>query len=114
MDNPLMIFMIVGATHQLLAWFYAWQIYLAPSPHGWTFVSVAVGTLIIALGEMFAVFILYHFNLLIMPWLLLIPVAVLLNAGLPMTVVQFAKKIIEDRRNSRLTNGDEIEPRLER
>ena len=101
-DNLTTTFAIFGITHQLLAWFFAWQIYLAPSPHGWTFVSVAVGTLIVAIGEMCGIFVLYHFNLLIMPWLLLIPLGFLLNAGIPMFVFQFAKKIIEDRRNNEL------------
>lgn len=106
---------IVSVTHQLLGWFFAWQISLAPSPHGYTGVSVAVGTLIVAIGEMFGIFIIFHFNLLIMPWLLLVPLGFLLNAGVPMFVFQIAKKIIEDRRNSKLTSGDGLnEPSLER
>lgn len=112
MPNLYIILTIVGTTHQLLSWFYAWQIYLAASPHGWTFVSVAVGTLIIAIGEMFGIFILFHFNLLVMPWLMLVPLGFALNAGIPMFVLQLAKKIIEDRRNSKLAMGD-YEPSLE-
>jgi len=102
------ILIIIGITHQLLSWFYAWQIYLAPSPHGWTFVSVAVGTLIVAIGEMFGIFILYDFDLLVMPWLLLVPLGFLLNAGIPMFVFQFSKKVIEDKRNSKLETESHV------
>lgn len=110
--NLTALLIIVGITHQLLGWFYAWQIYLAASPHGWTFVSVAVGTLIIAIGEMFGIFILFHFNLLIMPWLMLVPLGFALNAGIPMCVLQLAKKITEDRNNNKLATGA-YEPSLE-
>lgn len=97
---------IANTIYLLLGIFYAWQIYLAPSPHGWTWISVAVGTLILLFGTMFNHFILYHYDMLNIATLLLTPTAMLALAGLPMTIGQAIKKYREDRDNKKLLGGD--------
>jgi hypothetical protein len=102
------ILAIVNVTHLLLGIFYAWQIYLAPSPHGWTWVSVGAGTLILLFGMMFNGFIFYHFNSLNITTFLLLPLAALITAGLPMVLVQGFRKWQEDRQNDKFIKGEGI------
>jgi len=96
---------IFNVTFLLLGIFYAWQIYLAPSPHGWTSISVAVGTLILILNIMVNGFILYHYGSLTPVAFLLIPIAALATAGIPMGLLQGYKKWSEDRENDKLINN---------
>lgn len=100
------ILIIVNVTHALLGIFFAWQIYLAASPHGWTWVSVAVGTLILLYGMMFNGFILYHFHSLNIITFLILPLVALAAAGLPMVILQAEKKRREDKRNDEFIEGD--------
>lgn len=105
MGDIQIILIIVNVTHLLLGILFAWQIYLAPSPHGWTWVSVGVGTLILLYGMMFNGFIFYHFRELNIITFLLLPLAALITAGLPMVIVQGVKKWREDRRNDKFIKG---------
>lgn len=97
---------IVNLTYLLVAIFYAWQIYLAPSPHGWTWISVAVGTGLVVYATMFNYFILFHFDGLTLENILTAPAGTLIIAGLPMVAGQAVKKYREDRDNSKLIDGD--------
>jgi hypothetical protein len=94
-------FILIGIAiiFNFAGWFYAIQIYLRPSPHGWTWVSVAVGTLIVSIGVMFGTYvILDHFGELQRLWFLLfLDPAMLLIVGAPMAILQIFKKIREDR-----------------
>lgn len=115
MSDFQIILIIVNVTHLLLGILYAWQIYLAPSPHGWTWVSVGAGTVILLFGMMFNGFIFYHFKALNIITFLLLPLAALVTAGLPMVIIQAEKKRREDKRNEKfIIEGNGIEPSLER
>lgn len=105
MKDLQIILAIVNVIHLLLGTSYAWQIYLAPSPHGWTVISVSVGTLILIYGMMFNGFILYHFGVLNIITFLLLPLAALVTAGLPMAIIQGFKKWREDKRNEKFIKG---------
>lgn len=94
---------IVNAIFFLKGVFYAWQIYLAPSPHGWTWISVAVGTLILISLIMFNVFIFHHYTRLTPVWIMTIPVWSLAVVGVPMGASQQWKKHVEDRNNRAMT-----------
>jgi len=101
-------FIVVGIfnlTFLLLGIFYAWQIYLAPSPHGWTSISVAVGTLILILDIMVNGFVLYHYGSLTPVAYLVVPIVTLATVGIPMGLLQWYKKWREDRENDQLINS---------
>lgn len=84
--------------------FYAWQIYLAPSPHGWTWISVAVGTLILIGLITFNVFVFHHYEMLNPVWIMALPLWSLGVVGLPMALSQQWKKYVEDKNNQAMTN----------
>lgn len=96
---------IINGTYFLLGCFFAWQIYLAPSPHGYTQISVAVGTLIWVTDIMCNVVIFYHFKSLSLPTYLALPVFTLATVGGPMFVSQVYRKWREDRRNDKYINN---------
>lgn len=69
---------------------YGWQIRVTPVEPGYTWLSVATGTLMVAAGQMFAIFVLYHFG---RPDLaILVPPIGLLLLGVPMAAFQIFKK----------------------
>jgi hypothetical protein len=89
----------IAVVFNILGWAYALQIYLRPGPHGWTWVSVVVGTLIVSVGVMFATFVtLVHFKQLeaLWPMIFLDPAALIVVGG-PMVVFQIVKKMREDK-----------------
>jgi hypothetical protein len=89
----------IAIVFNALGWAYAAQIYLRPGPHGWTWVSVVVGTLIVSVGVMFSTFVvLVHFGQLEKLWpLLFLDPAALVVVGGPMVVFQVIKKLREDK-----------------
>lgn len=80
----------------LQGWVYAVQILHQPVEHGWTWTSVATGTLMIVVGEMFAIFVLYCFDSLTLIPTIFVPVSILLLLGMPMAILQTFKKVKED------------------
>lgn len=97
---------VVAITHLLSGVFYAWQIYLAPSPHGYTGISVAVGTLIVLSGSISGYLVLALFDATTTPNVLVMLLAALLIAGVPMAAGQGLKKYREDLRNKQLLDDD--------
>lgn len=90
-----------------LLWFllgcsYALLIYFAPSPHGLTFISVILGSLIVAAGEVFTYFVLYHFDTLTIDRVIFVPITMLFITGGPMVAVQLWKKIKEYRKTGNI------------
>ncbi len=81
----------------ILGIFYAWQIELAPSPHGWTWVSVVVGDAFtdIAMGTILFIGLIYFFGLegALKAWpLIAVPVLSHLTSGIPMIAGQLLKR----------------------
>lgn len=86
----------------ILGIFYAWQIELAPSPHGWTWVSVVVGDAFtdIAMGAIIFVGLIYFYGLelALKGWLLMtVPVLCHLTSGLPMIAGQLLKRRFDNK-----------------
>lgn len=99
MDYSIQYILIgLAIVFNLLGWAYAFQIYLRPAPHGWTWVSVVAGTLIVSVGVMFATYvILDYYGHLHDLWTLIFldPIALLIIGG-PMAILQVVKKMRED------------------
>jgi hypothetical protein len=94
------IFILIGIDLLVIGILYAVQILLAPSPHGWTFISVGLGTSIIVFAETFLIYVIQTQG---ESWMYyVVPPAALLIMGLPMAVTQLAKKVYEDRRNKQI------------
>lgn len=86
----------LAAILHLQGWVYAIQILHQPNEHGWTWTSVGTGSGMIAVGEMFAIFILYHFNSLTLIPTVVVPPTVILLLGIPMVTLQIFTKVKED------------------
>jgi hypothetical protein len=86
----------LAAVLHLQGWIYAIQILHQPNEHGWTWTSVGTGTSMIAIGEAFAIFILYHFNSLGLIPAIVVPITVPFLLGIPMVTLQIFKKVKED------------------
>lgn len=101
----------LAVVFNILGWAYAWQIYLRPAPHGWTWVSVMVGTLIVSVGVMFSTYvILDYFGHLQDLWALIFldPIALLIVGG-PMAILQILKKMREDHEEKKENNNGSLE-----
>lgn len=106
MNEFRIILSIFNLTSLVFSASYSWQIYLAPSPHGFTFVSVMAGTSYLISSVMTNTLIFWHFNQINLTNLILIPVISLAIAGGPMVAGQVLKKIREDKKNDELINDD--------
>lgn len=93
---------ILAILLNLQGWMYAIQILNTPTEPGWTWTSVGTGSSMITVGEMFAIFILYHFNSLHLIPVIFTPLAVLLLVGIPMATLQIYKKIRADRASKKI------------
>ena len=89
---------------------YAWQIELAPSPHGWTWISVVVGDAFtdIAMATVLFVGLIYFYGLeeaLRGWWLITVPVAAHLTSGIPMIGGQLLKRRSDYKRSKLIATG---------
>lgn len=91
-NNTLIIFVILGIFIHLGGWVFAIQIYHTPTEPGWTWSSVGTGTWMIAISEIIALILLYHFNLLEPLYLIIVPISALALLGIPMAAAQIYKK----------------------
>lgn len=81
---------------------FAIQMLNTPTEPGWTWTSVGTGTSLLTEGEMFAIFILFHFNSLTLIPVILTPLTVLLLVGVPMAALQIYKKVRADRASKKI------------
>lgn len=86
----------------LQGWMYAIQILNTPTEPGWTWTSVGTGTSMVTTGEMFAIFILFHFDALTLIPAMLTSPAVLLLIGIPMATLQIYKKRRADQKSKKI------------
>lgn len=99
----------IGLGMLILGTFYAILIYYSPAPHGWTWVSVAVGDGFTDLGEVALIIAaLIHYGQLDAMWpLILIPPVGHLLTGGPMIAGQIIKKRREDKfSNDKLSDAE--------
>lgn len=105
--NTVLIYLAIF--FHLQGWNYAIQILHQPTEHGWTWTSVGTGTSMIAVGEMFAIFVLYHFDSLTIIPILFVPPIVLLLFGIPMAITQIFKKLSEDRQSKKINETHDFD-----
>lgn len=96
MESTYTVLAGLAAILHLQGWIFAVQILHQPNEHGWTWTSVGTGTSMIAVGEIFAIFILYHFNSLTLIPTVVVPITVPFLVGIPMITLQIFKKVKED------------------
>lgn len=90
-NEPITLIILAIFIH-LGGWIYAIQIYHTPTEPGWTWSSVGTGSWMIAITEILALVLLYLFDLVMLPSLIIIPIAVLVLIGSPMAILQIYKK----------------------
>lgn len=91
---------IIGVLLIMQGVFYAWQIYHTPTKHGWTFLSVATGTLMVITGEILAYLALERMGGFTLEAAAIASIGVLIILGGPMALVQLFKTIRENNKNN--------------